>query len=240
MQGWMPGLDALRDEYCERLDPSFWAEPVNAITNFAIVISGLLALRLYHEQFPLHGKKHRPNVLILIGLVILTGFGSFLYHTYATVWAGYADLLPIAGFIYLYHAVFLRRILAFRYPYVLCYVAMFFIFSHLLVRAYGFNTLNGSIGYIPGLVSFFVVWLFMYLEQRPGTRLFGATACIFGMSVFFRSIDMEVCPFFSTGTHFMWHILNSIVLYFLLKLVIQLPNFYQRQQRDLALQNMED
>lgn len=57
------------DEYCERMDFSFWAEPTNAMTNFLIIFAGLAAYRLYNKQFPLHGKRHRPNVLILIALV---------------------------------------------------------------------------------------------------------------------------------------------------------------------------
>jgi hypothetical protein len=229
----MASMLARNDEYCERIDAGFWSEPVNAITNFAIIIAGLMALRLYHRSFPLHGNRHRPSVLLLVLLVVLTGIGSFLYHTFAQVWAAWADLLPIGAFIYAYHAVFLRRILAFRYIYITQYVFMFFLFSFLLMKAYGPETLNGSIGYLPALISFFVVWTFMYVEGRPGTRLFGATAVIFLVSVFFRTIDQEICAMFPLGTHFLWHLLNSVVLYCLLKLVIQLPNFYQRQQREV-------
>lgn len=115
------------DEYCERTDFSFWSEPANAITNFAIIISGTLALRLYHRQFPLHGSQHRLSVLLLILLVWMIGIGSFLYHTFATIWAGYADVVPILIFIYVYHAVFLRRILAMEHQQVLMYVIVFFL-----------------------------------------------------------------------------------------------------------------
>jgi len=33
------------DGYCERLDPSFWSEPVNAVTNAAFVIAAIFVLR---------------------------------------------------------------------------------------------------------------------------------------------------------------------------------------------------
>ncbi len=220
------------DEYCERTDFSFWAEPVNAITNFAIIFAGLMALHLYHKQFPLHGSHHRPNVLLLIALVVIIGIGSFLYHTFATVWAGYADVLPILVFIYLYHAVFLRRILAMDYRQVLVYITAFFLLSSIFITVFGQQTLNGSIGYAPALLSFTVVWVAMKKLGRPGTRLFGAAAILFLASAIFRTIDNKICQFFPLGTHFMWHLCNSGVLYILLKLVIQLPNFYQRQLRD--------
>ena len=217
------------DEYCERTDFSFWSEPVNAITNFAIILAGLLALRLYHQQFPLHGAHHRPNVLILIGFVVLIGIGSFLYHTFATYWAGWLDVAPIIAFIYLYHAVFLRRILAMRYRYVLIYVLCYFSLSIAFDAYFGHDALNGSIGYVPSLLSFLFVWSAMMVLKRPGTHLFGVAGLIFCASIFFRSIDMMICDDFPLGSHFMWHVSNSVLLYILLKLVIQLPNFFVRK-----------
>lgn len=220
------------DEYCERMDYSFWSEPVNAVTNFLIIFAGLAAFRLYQKQFPLHGHRHRPNVLILIALVVLTGIGSFLYHTTATIWAGYADILPIIGFIYLYHAVFLRRALAMPYAYVLGYLLIFFGLSAALGKSFGREALNGSIAYIPALISFYTVWVAMMALRRPGARLFGFAALFFLGAISFRTIDMMVCESFPLGTHFMWHTFNAIVLYLLLKVVIQLPDYYKRHQRD--------
>lgn len=220
------------DEYCERTDFTFWSEPTNAITNFAIIISGLLALRLYHQQFPLHGSKHRWNVLVLVALVVMIGIGSFLYHTFATEWAGYADFVPILIFIYLYHVVFLRRVLAMEYHFVLLYILGFFSLSATFSYAFGKYALNGSISYLPALLSFFTVWLAMFRRDRPGTRLFGGAAILFLASVIFRTMDNKICGMFPTGTHFMWHLCNSVVLYMMMKLVIQLPNFYLRKQRD--------
>lgn len=220
------------DEYCERVDYLFWSEPVNAVTNFLIIIAGLMAFRLYTKTFPLHGKRHRPNVLILIALVVLTGIGSFLYHTLATVWAGYADMFPIIVFIYLYHVVFLRRALAMPYAYILGYLLLFFALSAGLWQAFGRFALNGSIGYVPALISFYTVWVAMMALRRPGTRMFGFTALLFLLSITCRSVDMMVCDYFPLGTHFLWHTFNSVVLYLLLKLVIQLPDFYQRHKRD--------
>jgi hypothetical protein len=37
------------------------------------------------------------------------------------------------------------------------------------------------------------------------------------MSLIFRSIDMAVCPELPLGTHFLWHLLNAVVLYLLLR-----------------------
>jgi len=229
-------LDIYRqiDEYCERIDFTFWSEPLNAVTNFAIVIAALVSLRLYHKMFPLHGSHHRPEVLTLIGLVICIGIGSFLYHTLATYWAGLLDVLPIVIFIYVYHAVFLRRILAMRRRYVLMYMLAFYSLSVGFTEIFGHDALNGGIGYMPALISLLVVWIAMMMLKRPGTHLFGVAILVFCCSIFFRSIDMMVCEDFPPGTHFLWHLSNSLLLYILLKLVIQLPNFYTRKQEGLA------
>ena len=34
------------DIYCERVGPEFWSEPVNAVTNGAFIIAGIVALVL--------------------------------------------------------------------------------------------------------------------------------------------------------------------------------------------------
>ena len=79
------------DLYCERTDPSFWAEPVNALTNIAFLIAAYAAYRLWRRDAP-----GDPNVrlsaassaltpsLLGLGLVVgvLSGFfgigGGFL------------------------------------------------------------------------------------------------------------------------------------------------------------------
>ena len=41
----MPTETETIDIYCERLDPSFWAEPINALTNLAFIAVGFWVLR---------------------------------------------------------------------------------------------------------------------------------------------------------------------------------------------------
>lgn len=33
------------------------------------------------------------------------------------------------------------------------------------------------------------------------------------MSLFFRTIDMAVCESIPIGTHFLWHLLNGVLVY---------------------------
>lgn len=65
------------DIYCERLDFSFWAEPLNAITNLSFALAGLWGLYLY--------KQNASRWTKIFGiLAIIVGIGSFLFHTFGT------------------------------------------------------------------------------------------------------------------------------------------------------------
>jgi hypothetical protein len=72
----MPTETETIDIYCERLDPSFWAEPINALTNLAFIAVGFGVLR---------GSSQSGKTLGLLPLLI--GFGSPAFHTFATAWA---------------------------------------------------------------------------------------------------------------------------------------------------------
>ena len=86
--------------YCERGgDPSFWAEPLNAISNGAFVIAGLIG------AWQLARSPRKDWALwewLLVVLVICIGIGSFMFHTYATVWAIPFDTIPISLFMLAY------------------------------------------------------------------------------------------------------------------------------------------
>jgi hypothetical protein len=84
----MPTETETIDIYCERLDPSFWAEPINAVTNLAFIAVGVWALR---------GSSQTGKVLGL--LTVLVGIGSLAFHTFATPWAAALDVGFIALFI---------------------------------------------------------------------------------------------------------------------------------------------
>jgi hypothetical protein len=36
----------------------------------------------------------------------------------------------------------------------------------------------------------------------------------------FRTVDTAICPQFALGSHFVWHVLNAVVLYMLLRTAI--------------------
>ena len=84
------------DIYCERLDASFWAEPMNAISNLSFIVAGLLLWR-----------KRSPRSTLMAILIILIGFCSLSFHTFANRLTGLLDVLAIAMYLarYLWLAV---------------------------------------------------------------------------------------------------------------------------------------
>ncbi len=198
------------DIYCERTDPSFWAEPVNALTNAAFLIAAIVA----YAQWRRSGERDWP-VLALVVLVAVIGAGSFIFHTVATQGAELFDTVPIAVFIYAYLFFALRRFLEmgpFTAVALLIAFAALSVAEGMLVPAYA---LNGSHAYLLALAATLVIgWLARRRQAGPLILAAGATLAL---SLFFRSIDMTMCQVFPLGTHFLWHLLNAGVLYLLLR-----------------------
>ena len=201
------------DLYCERTDASFWSEPVNALSNAAFLIAAALALDLWRR-----GDRKDWPALALIVIVAAVGVGSFVFHTVATRAAILADVIPIAVFIYGYLLLALRRFLHLRVivaaPIVVAYAAGAQALSALAPA----RLLNGSIGYLPALAALIAVAV---AAREQGTRRsLGLAAVVFAISLAFRTADIALCPQFPLGIHFVWHVLNAVVLYVLLRTAI--------------------
>jgi hypothetical protein len=206
------------DGYCERIDASFWSEPVNAISNGAFLVAAAYAFVLWRRD----GGRDRP-ALWLIFVTMAVGIGSFLFHTFANRWSLLADVLPITLFIYSYFLIAMRRYLDLGGPAAFGMTAAFAAFNIGFERLWRITipevTLNGSVGYLPAALALLVVGS-MCLLRAPrataGQGLLLATV-LFGLSLVFRSIDEAACDTLPLGTHFLWHILNAAVLLVLIR-----------------------
>jgi hypothetical protein len=158
-------------------------------------------------------------VLPLILLTLLIGAGSFTFHTVATRGAALADTLPIAIFIYAYLLWALRRLFGLRWLWALLLVAVFAAAAQSFAAMVPRALLNGSHAYLPAFAALLAVgWLTR--RMRHGRTLLLAAA-IFAASLAFRTVDLLLCDAFPLGTHFVWHALNGVVLYLLLRAAMQ-------------------
>lgn len=187
------------DGYCERVDFTFWAEPINALTNAAFIVAAILVSR-----------RAVGIGRLLTLLLFLIGVGSFLFHTYATRWAGMADTLPILLFILVYLFAVHRDLIGLRWYWAVLATAGFFPFAAVVVpllMRIPFFEVSAPYWTVPILLM--IYGAVMGGETRRG---FWIGAAILSVSLSFRSVDETVCAAVPFGTHFMWHILNAVML----------------------------
>ncbi len=203
------------NNYCERLGPEFWSEPLNAITNAAFLVAALAAFLLWRRKTPDDWAG-----LSLIVVLAAIGTGSFLFHTFATVWAVLADVIPIAIFIHVYLYFALKRFLELHWWVALGIVVAFFAATPLVAETLFAPLVGSSAGYVPALLAIFVVGSLIFRKDQQLGRQVLLTGLVFLASLTFRTIDGPLCSQLAFGTHFMWHILNSIVLFLLIRVLI--------------------
>lgn len=194
------------DGYCERLDASYWAEPLNAVTNAAFLIGAFVMWRRTRGS-------GLPLATALVVILAAIGVGSYLFHTHATVWASTADVIPIGVFIltYLYAANlhFCQR----PVWQALILTALFIPLAAATVPLFAqVPGLGSSAGYAP-VPLLILIYAILLRRRAPATSKGLATgAVILIASLTFRTLDEPLCTLIPAGTHLMWHLLNALML----------------------------
>ena len=190
------------DGYCERLDPSYWAEPVNAITNAAFLVAALV-MWLRTAGMPM------GRLLSLILAAI--GVGSFLFHTHATVWASIADVTPIVLFILTYVYAANRDFWGWR-VWVSGLGATFFL-PYAAAATFLFAELPFFVISAPYWPVALLILVYAWLLPDPlVSRGLAIGAGLLILSLTARSLDLLLCPTIPLGTHWIWHCLNGLML----------------------------
>ncbi len=220
--------------YCERgTSVALWAEPINAISNV-----GFLLVALIFWQLLLWRPREERNAdhYLLMALVFLIGFGSLAFHLFATRGTELADVIPIGLFMLIYLGFALNRFLEVPPGWTVLLVS---VFAGLMAAAtqidcgdgvIGFAgvspdatpCLNGSMGYLPALGALIVVGMLLGERRHRAAPYVLAAAVIFVGSTILRSADLSLCERVviegrDVGTHFIWHLLNALVLFLLLR-----------------------
>jgi hypothetical protein len=196
------------DLYCERIGPGLWAEPWNAATNLAFIFAALLLAATVRRAEA--DVRRDPGILGLVALVFVIGLGSGLFHSFARFWSMLADVIPIALFILLYMYLALRRLLALPLWGCLLGVAVVLVLTVVMPVGFGFSVSTYGVA----LAAMLGVGGALHLGQRhpAGPRILLA-AGLFAVSLAFRTADLPLCAVLPLGTHFVWHILNAVVLF---------------------------
>lgn len=210
------------DAYCERAsDPTFWAEPLNAITNLAFLWFAWKAWQLL-ASLQTHSFRKVGDVWALTISMAAIGIGSGLWHTHATQWSVLADVIPIYIFINIYIFSLFIRLIGLHWWLALAVWALFQSINIGFELTIPRDTLNGSIMYIPTYGLLLVATLWLKLQAQDQWKRLLAISAVFTLSLTFRTIDLMICDAIPIGSHFWWHLLNAYVLYKLIALL--LPN----------------
>ncbi len=191
------------DGYCERTDFTYWSEPLNAVTNLAFIIAAVVFWRR---------STGVPMARLLSGILFVISAGSFLFHTHATIWAAVGDVAPIGVFILVYLFVVNRDIVPMGGWYAAFATALFVPYAAAVVPALNlvpFLAISNFYWTVPILLVLYAA----FLRQRPGiAKGFLIGAALLSVSITLRSLDEILCDVIPIGTHFMWHLLNGIML----------------------------
>ena len=197
------------DLYCERTDAGFWSEPLNDITNLAFLVAAILiAYRARRDQ-----GRAGWDAMVLAALTALVGMGSFLFHTFATVWGRWLDLVFIAGFIYVFLAMCLVRVAGLGWRGVLAGLVLYAVIEHGVLATVTRGTLGGSVLYVPPVLALAASAWYARHRAHPAASRLAAAVGVFAVGIAVRTLDLPLCRAWPTGTHFLWHLLTAWVLY---------------------------
>jgi len=205
------------DLYCERIAPGLFGEPANALSNAAFFAAAWLLAREARRL-----GAWRPDIVLLVALTVLVGLGSTVFHTLATTWAQWLDLVPILLFQLAFLWIYALRVLRWT-PVASAVLVAAFLALALYARQFN-ELLNGSITYAPAIIAIFVLGLHHRALHPRAPPLLLVGAGVFTISLVLRTIDLAACERFRLGTHFLWHLLNGAVLYLAARSLLAAPS----------------
>jgi hypothetical protein len=201
MNTWFNSVDI----YCERLDPGFWAEPINAISNLSFIVAGFFLWRL-----------RSPSSTLMATLVILIGLGSFSFHTFANRLTGLLDVLAIAlylvAFAFLIPKQWSRNSLLIQLGSVLMLIVSI-VLAQLLTSYLKATLLWLPSGmYLGAWLALIIFALITQYSNMYAARFLWLAVIVFPASLVSRQLDMPLCDSIG-GSHWLWHLLNGLTLY---------------------------
>lgn len=190
------------DGYCERVAPGLWGEPLNSLSNLAFLVAAVLVWRLAA------GNRTGRLLAVLIGLVFAA---STVFHLVATRWAAVADSTAILVFVLVYAVLFPRVFFGWR----LSWLAAPAFLALTVVTA----LLGGGL-YLSAVIGLFVFAALLAFARDTYWTHYAVAGAVFALSLSLRTLDRVVCDYVPVGTHFLWHLLNGLVLYLVSRAVI--------------------
>jgi len=204
--------------YCERHGAGLFAEPLNAMTNTGFFLAAYGIYRLIKKN-----NLSDWEYYALCILAVFIGSGSFLWHTARATCTLLLDALPVFMFLGLVFYLLFRILFTRIVPALVGFMLLAAI--EIAFSALSEEVLNGSLKYIINALAF--GFLMVRINRRYG-RYFTIQAllilCLYTLAIVSRTIDKAVCPYLPIGTHFIWHGINALNIYLVVRFLITMRN----------------
>ena len=173
------------------------------------------------------------SIYILTGLIFFIGIGSTVFHIVPNYYTELMDIIFIVAFINLYFLSVLRRIAYLSWFQTIIVFLAFLGTTNFIVDRFP-HALNDSIGYLSSMLALCFVSFYLKIRKRPSAKYYVYAAFVGIISLSFRIIDNKICDDFALGSHFMWHSLNALLIYIVMKMLIRSVNRRARMLRMAA------
>ena len=152
----------------------------------------------------------------------MIGISSFAFHTFSNSFTGSLDVLAIIIFMLIYLTKIYKNLLGLNILNsltVAILVIFICVFSGFALRK---TILGASSFYFPILLQLLFLNVYFNLKkfQQHYLKYFYYATLLFFISLTLRTLDKEICSLFPIGTHFLWHVLNAIFLFYIVKFYV--------------------
>jgi hypothetical protein len=201
--------------YCDTfiagtVEPHMWLgmhEPVNTITNAAILIAAWLAYRHIKRS----SVGFSGGLILLLVLLTAVGIGSALWHGLRTYWALQLDWIPGMLYLLVLTVLWIRQL--YGWAAGLFGMLAMVVIAMTGVRYFGNDlaAISPNLRFVPMFATVTITGLIMV---SGAWRKYGRDAGMLGVAIITaglvaacaRSVDLLLCPYIPFGTHFLWHI----------------------------------
>lgn len=211
--------------YCEHFQLFGIAQPLNVLSNLVFLIVAFLVIRPYNSKswipFVFHvqgSKQFRKLVQETFWLMFLIMVGSFIWHGTEKPGALWLDI----GSIFLFLVWYLWYVLK-QYPLRSVhrfFLLMIFIVIDLILT----DTLDNHVPLksgafvLPALIFISMPQFFAFGER---VRTIEISGLLLLGAIVFRVTDLQFCEKTGIGTHWLWHLLTGLSLYYPLKSLLK-------------------
>jgi hypothetical protein len=190
---------------------------MNAWSNGAFLIAAIAGWRLL--SLSPNAKAHR-TIRALTLLAALAGIGGYLFHRSDAPYAKWGETVPILAFMLLYVWLLLRRFFHWNFVIAIPVLALYAAAVYWLeTRAPGSAPFGRAMN-LPTLVLFLLAAIGFLLRLREAFwPMLWALVLLLASSVA-STAGAQICPLLGLGTHVIWHLLDALLLYLLLRLAV--------------------